>query len=77
MTGDYRSRIVTADEALAVVRSGQRVYIHNGCAEPVELVNALTRRGPELRDVEVNAESGPAFQFRDSKDLSMDGAVVR
>ena len=53
MTGDYRSRIVTADEALAVVQSGQRVYIHNGCAEPVDLVKALTRRGPELRDVEV------------------------
>ena len=29
------------------------MYIHNGCAEPVELVKALTRRGPELRDVEV------------------------
>ena len=53
MTGDYRSRIVTADEAVAVVQSGQRVYIHNGCAEPVDLVKALTRRGPELRDVEV------------------------
>jgi acyl-CoA hydrolase len=53
VTGDYRSRITTADEALAVVRSGQRVYIHNGCAEPVDLVKALTRRGPELRDVEV------------------------
>jgi acyl-CoA hydrolase len=53
VTRDYRSRIVTADEALAVVRSGQRVYIHNGCAEPVDLVGALTRRGPELRDVEV------------------------
>ena len=36
-----------------MVESGQRVYIHNGCAEPVELVKALTRRGPELRDVEV------------------------
>ena len=46
-------RIATADEALAVVQSGQRVYIHNGCAEPAELVEALTRRGPELRDVEV------------------------
>jgi acyl-CoA hydrolase len=53
VTGDYRSRIVTADEAVAVVQSGQRVYIHNGCAEPVDLVKALTRRGPELRDVEV------------------------
>jgi acyl-CoA hydrolase len=53
MKGDYRSRITTADEALAVVKSGQRVYIHNGCAEPVELVKALTRRGPQVRDVEV------------------------
>jgi acyl-CoA hydrolase len=42
-----------ADVALAEVRSGQRVYIHNGCAEPAELVKALTRRGAELEDVEV------------------------
>ena len=53
MRADFRSRVVTADRALAAVRSGQRVYIHNGCAEPVALVEALTRRGPELRDVEV------------------------
>jgi acyl-CoA hydrolase len=52
-TGNYRSRIVSADEAVAAVESGQRVYIHNGCAEPTELVRALTRRGPRLRDVEV------------------------
>ena len=53
MTGDYRCRIVSADEAMAVVQSGQRVYVHNGCAEPTELVKALTRRGPQLHDVEV------------------------
>jgi 4-hydroxybutyrate CoA-transferase len=53
MTNDYRARIVPPDVALAEVQSGQRVYIHNGCAEPVELVKALTRRGPELHDVEI------------------------
>ena len=53
MTRDYRSRILAPDDALAAVRSGHRVYIHNGCAEPVELVKALTRRGPDLADVEV------------------------
>jgi acyl-CoA hydrolase len=53
MSNDYRSRIVSADEAVARVQSGERVYIHNGCAEPVELVQALTRRGPSLLDVEV------------------------
>jgi acyl-CoA hydrolase len=50
---DYRSRIVSAEKALAGVRPRQRVYVHNGCAEPTELVQALTRRGPELRDVEI------------------------
>lgn len=60
--GDWRARIVTADRALSVLRSGQRVYIHNGCAEPLELVRALTRRGAELHDVEVvhTATVGPA-----------------
>lgn len=53
MTAEYRARIRSADEALAVVRSGQRVYVHNGCSEPVPLVEALTRRGSELADVEV------------------------
>jgi len=53
MNNDYRSRITTADEAIAAVGSGQRVYVHNGCAEPIELVQALTRRGPEVRNVEV------------------------
>jgi len=53
MTNDYRARIMPPDVALAEVQSGQRVYIHNGCAEPVELVKALTRRGSELQDVEV------------------------
>jgi 4-hydroxybutyrate CoA-transferase len=44
---------VTADEAVRAVKSGDRVYIHNGCSEPVDLVLALTRRSAELRDVEI------------------------
>jgi 4-hydroxybutyrate CoA-transferase len=50
---DSHVPFITADEAVSTLTSGQRVYIHNGCAEPVELVQALTRRGPGLRDVEV------------------------
>ena len=46
-------RTVTADEALKAVKSGDRVYVHNGCSEPVDLVLALTRRSAELRDVEI------------------------
>lgn len=42
---------VTAAQAVASIRSGQRVFIGSGAAEPEELVQALTARAPELRDV--------------------------
>jgi 4-hydroxybutyrate CoA-transferase len=50
---EYKKRLKTVDEALQCVRSGMRVYIQPGCAEPETLVEALMRRGPELRDVEI------------------------
>jgi len=53
MTAYPLTRQTTADAAVEAVQSGHRVYIHNGCAEPVDLVEALTRRGPNLRDVEI------------------------
>jgi 4-hydroxybutyrate CoA-transferase len=49
----YRSLICTPDEAVKVVRSGDRVYIHPGCANPEPLVDALSARASSLRDVEV------------------------
>ncbi len=50
---DYAKKLTTADEALKVVRSGDRVVFAHACGEPVELVDALVRRAPELRDVEI------------------------
>lgn len=49
----YRAKVTTADRALQVVKSGDRIHIHGGCAEPEELVEALLRRAPELRNVEI------------------------
>jgi 4-hydroxybutyrate CoA-transferase len=49
----YSKKLQTADEALTHVRSGTRVYIQPGCAEPEILVEALMRRAPELQDVEI------------------------
>ncbi len=49
----YRSKLVTAREAVARVESGMRVYIHPGCAEPEALVEALMGRAPFVKDVEV------------------------
>src|SRR3984893_3006650 len=50
---DYKKRLKRADDALQCVKSGMRVYIQPGCAEPETLVEALMRRGPDVRDVEV------------------------
>jgi len=50
---EYKKKLQTADEALQCVRSGTRVYIQPGCAEPETLVEALMRRAPELYDVEI------------------------
>ena len=50
---EYKKRLRTADEALACVKSGMRVYIQPGCAEPETLVEALMRRAPDVYDVEI------------------------
>jgi len=44
---------MTADEALANLRSGMRVFIGSGCAAPQKLVAALGKRGQEIFDVEI------------------------
>ncbi len=50
---DYKNKLQTADEALLCVRSGMRVYIQPGCAEPETLVEALMRRAPFVEEVEI------------------------
>src|SRR5271169_658443 len=50
---EYKNKLRTADEALCCVRSGMRVYIQPGCAEPETLVEALMRRAPFVQDVEI------------------------
>jgi len=49
----YESKLRMPEEALSVVRSGMRVYIQPGCAEPETLVEALLKRAPSVRDIEV------------------------
>ncbi|HUG14304.1 MAG TPA: acetyl-CoA hydrolase/transferase C-terminal domain-containing protein [Thermomicrobiales bacterium] len=55
MTSDsisrLQSKLATAAQAVARVRSGDRVFVHGGCATPSGLVDALVQRAPELRDV--------------------------
>jgi len=50
---EYRSRFVSAEEAVSVIKSNDRVYIHPGCAFPEVLVEAMVERKDELYNVEV------------------------
>jgi len=45
--------VTTAERAVEAVRSGDRVWIHEGCATPEILVEALLKRSHALRNVEV------------------------
>ncbi|NDP25910.1 MAG: acetyl-CoA hydrolase/transferase family protein [Flavobacterium sp.] len=47
------SKYVTAQEAVKVVKSGDRVYLQAAAAAPTILANALTERASELRSVEI------------------------
>ena len=45
--------IMTADEAVKLIKSGDRVLIQGGSATPQTLVKAMVGRAPELKGVEV------------------------
>lgn len=46
-------RIVTAEEAVANIKSGEQIYLHGAAATPSVLLDALVARSSELRDVRV------------------------
>jgi acyl-CoA hydrolase/RimJ/RimL family protein N-acetyltransferase len=49
----HRSMIATPEQAVTRIRPGQRIFIGTGCAEPLRLVSALTKRAAELPDTEI------------------------
>ncbi len=51
---NYKKKVCTAQEALQVVKSGDNVYLHPGCAMPEVLIDAMTARADELTDVTVH-----------------------
>lgn len=46
-------RTVSAADAVGLVRSNQRVFVHGGAATPRALLRALAARAPELRGVDL------------------------
>ncbi|MGD8319043.1 MAG: acetyl-CoA hydrolase/transferase C-terminal domain-containing protein [Gemmatimonadota bacterium] len=51
---DYRAKLQTPEEAVQVVKSGDRVYYGGNAAIPQALVRALAARKEELEDVQLN-----------------------
>lgn len=49
----YQQKVTSAADALAVVQSGNRVYMGGGAGVPVTLMQALVARAPELENVEL------------------------
>src|SRR5690606_12518567 len=47
------SKYVTAEQAVQVVKSGDRVYVQAAAASPTVLTKALTQRASELKNVEI------------------------
>jgi len=50
---DYKKKLVTAEEAVSAIKSGDRVYISGNAATPYALMHSLAKRKDELEDVEL------------------------
>lgn len=51
---DYKSKLISAAEAVKVIKSGDRVYYGGNAAIPQALVRALAERKDELENVQLN-----------------------
>ena len=49
----YRKKVTDVDTALSHIQSGNRIYVGGGAGVPVELTQGLTKRAPDLKDVEL------------------------
>ena len=49
----YRNKVVSAQDAVQIVKSNQRIYLGGGAGVPQRLLEALVARAPELHAVEI------------------------
>ncbi|MCX8056938.1 MAG: 4-hydroxybutyrate CoA-transferase [Ignavibacteria bacterium] len=50
---NYKSKLRTPEEAVSIVKSGDKIVMHGNCAFPMTLINALVARKDELENVEI------------------------
>ena len=49
----YNRKVVSADEAVRHIKSGDNVVVQPGCAAPMELIRAMVERKNELENVHI------------------------
>ncbi len=49
----YQSRIVSADEAVRVIQSNQRIFLTGNCSVPQKILKALVDYAPQIHNVEI------------------------
>ncbi|MDR1237060.1 MAG: hypothetical protein LBK28_02345 [Propionibacteriaceae bacterium] len=49
----YRDHLVTAEQAVAHIKSGDRVIVHHACAEPTVLIDAMVANADAYQNVEI------------------------
>jgi acetyl-CoA hydrolase len=47
----YNQKVVSADEAVSNIKSGDNIIVQPGCAAPMELINAMVNRKDEIENV--------------------------
>ncbi len=53
LSSEYKKKLITADEAAAMVKSGDRLHYGLGCGAIVDIDKAIAKRAAELRDITV------------------------
>jgi len=48
---DYKRKLVSAEQAVSVIKSGDQVAMPGASSQPIDVINALCRRKDELKDV--------------------------
>ncbi len=50
---NYKAKLVTADEAVKIIKPYDKIVVQPGCACPLEVINAMVRRKDDLHDIEI------------------------
>ena len=52
-TNIYKSRVVTPEEAVKAIKSGNRIFLTGNVSVPQKVLSALVAYAPKLKDVEI------------------------